>query len=37
VELGISDRVSFVHGDASAYVAADSVDVAACWSASRTG
>lgn len=29
-ELGVGDRVSFIHDDASAYVAAEPVDLAAC-------
>lgn len=29
-ELGVADRVSFVHGDAAGYVAAENVGVAAC-------
>lgn len=30
VELGVADRVTFVHGDAAGYVADEKVDVAAC-------
>ncbi len=30
VELGVADRVEFIHGDAAGYVAADKVTVAAC-------
>ena len=29
-ELGVADRVSFIHGDAAGHVADDKVDVAAC-------
>ena len=29
VELGVADRLTFVHGDASTHVAAEPVDVAA--------
>ena len=29
-ELGVADRVRFVHGDAAAYVSEEPVDVAAC-------
>lgn len=29
-ELGVADRVSFIHGDAAGYVAEEKVDVAAC-------
>jgi SAM-dependent methyltransferase len=38
-ELGVADRVEFVHGDASGYVASQPVDLAACvgatWIANR--
>nr|WP_275941488.1 class I SAM-dependent methyltransferase [Planosporangium mesophilum] len=37
VELGVDDRVTFVHGDAAAYVAATPVDVAACIGATWIG
>lgn len=37
VELGVTDRVQFVHGDASDYVAAQPVDVAACVGATWIG
>lgn len=30
VELGVADRVSFIHGDASGHVSQEKVDVAAC-------
>jgi SAM-dependent methyltransferase len=30
VELGVADRVEFIHGDAAGYVSARKVDVAAC-------
>jgi SAM-dependent methyltransferase len=36
-ELGVGDRVEFVHGDASGYVAAQPVDVAACVGATWIG
>lgn len=36
-ELAVADRVAFVHGDASTYVAADRVDVAACVGATWIG
>ena len=36
-ELGVTDRVDFVHGDASSYVAAEPVDVAACIGATWIG
>lgn len=36
-ELGVSDRVSFVHGDASGHVAGSPVDVAACIGATWIG
>jgi SAM-dependent methyltransferase len=36
-ERGVSDRVSFVHGDASGHVAAEPVDVAACIGATWIG
>ncbi|GIH04137.1 hypothetical protein Rhe02_22040 [Rhizocola hellebori] len=36
-ELGVADRVTFVHGDASGYVAATPVDVAACIGATWIG
>lgn len=37
VELGVADRVSFVHGDAAAYVAERPVGVAACIGATWIG
>ncbi len=36
-ELGVADRVSFVHADASGYVSAEPVDVAACVGATWIG
>ncbi len=36
-ELGVTDRVSFIHGDAAGYVAADKVAVAACIGATWIG
>jgi SAM-dependent methyltransferase len=36
-ELGVPDRVSFVHGDAAGHVAATPVDVAACVGATWIG
>lgn len=36
-ELGVADRVSFVHGDAAGYVAGGKVDVAACIGATWIG
>lgn len=36
-ELGVGDRVSFVHGDAAAYVADQQFDVAACLGATWIG
>ncbi len=36
-ELGVSDRVTFVHGDAAGYVAEERVDVAACVGATWIG
>jgi SAM-dependent methyltransferase len=36
-ELGVADRVSFVHGDAAGHVAAEPVDVACCIGASWIG
>jgi len=36
-ELGVADRVSFVHADASTYVAEEPVDVAACIGATWIG
>jgi SAM-dependent methyltransferase len=36
-ELGVADRVTFVHGDAAAYVATEPVDVAACIGATWIG
>lgn len=37
VELGVTDRVTFQHGDAAGYVAAEPVDVAACIGATWIG
>ncbi|MFE9202818.1 SAM-dependent methyltransferase [Micromonospora sp. NPDC007230] len=37
VELGVGDRVRFLHGDAATYVAAEPVDVAACVGATWIG
>ncbi len=37
VELGVADRVEFVHGDAAGYVADEPVDVAACVGATWIG
>jgi SAM-dependent methyltransferase len=37
VELGAADRVTFEHGDAAGYVAAEPVDVAACIGATWIG
>ncbi|TPQ21778.1 class I SAM-dependent methyltransferase [Streptomyces sporangiiformans] len=36
-ELGVADRVEFVHGDASGYVADEPVDLAACIGATWIG
>jgi SAM-dependent methyltransferase len=36
-ELGVADRVEFVHGDAAGYVADEKVDVAACVGATWIG
>jgi SAM-dependent methyltransferase len=36
-ELGVSDRVEFVHGDATGYVASQAVDLAACVGATWIG
>jgi SAM-dependent methyltransferase len=36
-ELGVADRVHFEHGDATGYVAAESVDVASCLGATWIG
>ena len=36
-ELGVSERITFVHGDASAYVSDAPVDVAACLGATWIG
>jgi len=30
-ELGVSDRVEFIHGDATGYVSDEKADVAAKW------
>ncbi|QAZ68807.1 SAM-dependent methyltransferase [Solidesulfovibrio carbinolicus] len=37
VELGVADRVRFVHGDAAGYVVDEKVDVAACVGATWIG
>lgn len=36
-ELGVTDRVSFIHGDAAGYVADEPVDLAACVGATWIG
>ncbi|SOD98974.1 SAM-dependent methyltransferase [Caenispirillum bisanense] len=36
-QLGVADRVAFIHGDAAGYVAADPVGVAACVGATWIG
>jgi len=36
-ELGVADRVEFIHGDATGYVADEKVDVAACVGATWIG
>ncbi|HCU35445.1 MAG TPA: SAM-dependent methyltransferase, partial [Armatimonadetes bacterium] len=36
-ELGVADRVEFLHGDAAGYVSDDKVDVAACLGATWIG
>ncbi|MDL2263052.1 class I SAM-dependent methyltransferase [Synergistaceae bacterium OttesenSCG-928-I11] len=36
-ELGVSDRVEFIHGDAAGYVTDEKVDVAACLGATWIG
>ncbi|GAA0909063.1 methyltransferase domain-containing protein [Virgisporangium ochraceum] len=36
-DLGVADKVTFVHGDAGGYVAAEPVDVAACIGATWIG
>jgi SAM-dependent methyltransferase len=36
-ELGVADRVTFIHGDAAGYVAIEKVDVAACLGATWIG
>lgn len=36
-ELGVTDRVEFIHGDAAGYVAAEKADVAACVGATWIG
>ncbi|NKY34465.1 methyltransferase domain-containing protein [Nocardia speluncae] len=36
-ELGVSDRVEFVHGDAAGYIAAEPVDLASCVGATWIG
>jgi SAM-dependent methyltransferase len=37
IELGVADRVSFIHGDAAGYVANEPVDVVACVGATWIG
>ncbi|MBW7926075.1 MAG: class I SAM-dependent methyltransferase [Burkholderiaceae bacterium] len=37
VELGVADRVEFIHGDAAGYVSGEKVDVAACVGATWIG
>lgn len=37
VELGVSDQIAFIHGDAAGYVADDKVGVAACVGATWIG
>jgi SAM-dependent methyltransferase len=37
IELGVADRITFVHDDASGYVADERVDVAACLGATWIG
>ena len=37
VELGVADRVEFIHADAAGYVSAEKVDVAACVGATWIG
>jgi len=37
VELGVADRVEFIHGDASGYIAEEKVGVAACLGATWIG
>jgi len=37
VELGVADKVTFIHGDASGYVAEEPVDLAACVGATWIG
>ena len=37
VELGVDDRVTFIHGDATGYVASPPVDIAACVGATWIG
>lgn len=36
-ELGVADRVTFIHGDAADFVSAEKVDVAACLGATLIG
>jgi len=36
-ELGVADRVAFIHGDAAGYVADEKVDIAACLGATWIG
>ena len=37
VELGVADRVKFIHGDAAGHVSTEKVDVAACIGATWIG
>ena len=37
IELGVADRVTFIHGDAAGYVSDEKVDVAACVGATWIG
>ena len=37
VELGVADRIGFIHGDAAGYVAEEPVDLAACVGATWIG
>jgi SAM-dependent methyltransferase len=37
VELGVADKVKFIHGDAAGYVSSEKVDVAACVGAAWIG
>lgn len=37
LELGVADRITFIHGDASGHIAEDPVDIAACVGATWIG